>query len=83
MKVLLHTHALQRLPERGASEEEVIETVLNGEEFPAKFNRTGFRLNHPLEGIWRGKSYNTKQIEAYAVRENDHWLVITIIVKYF
>ncbi len=61
----------------------MIETVLNGEEFPAKFNRTGFRLNHSLEGLWRGKFYNTKQIEAYAVWENDHWLVITIIVKYF
>lgn len=83
MKVLLHPHAVQRLPERGASEEEVIETVLRGEDFPAKFDRTCFRLNHPLEGVWRGKPYNTKQIEAYAVQENDYWLVITIIVKYF
>ena len=83
MKVLLHPHAVQRLPERGASVEEVIETVLSGEEFPAKFNRTGFRLNHSLAGLWRGKPYNTKQIEAYAVQEDDCWLVITVIVKYF
>lgn len=72
MKVILHPHAVQRLPERGALEEEVIKTVLHGEEFPAKFSRTGFRLNHPLTGIWRGKTYNIKQIEAFAVKENDY-----------
>lgn len=83
VKVKLHPHALQRLPERGTSEEEVIDTVLRGEEFPAKFNRTGFRLNHQFDGIWRGKSYNNKQIEVFAVYENDYWLVITIIVKYY
>ena len=38
MKVILHKHAIQRLPERGATEDEVIETVLKGEQFPAKFN---------------------------------------------
>ena len=83
MKVTFHPHALLRLPERGASEQEVIDTVAKGEEFQAKFNRTGFRLNMPFEKEWKGKFYNTKQIEAYAVLENESWLVITIIVKYF
>ncbi|MFA7239100.1 MAG: hypothetical protein WC091_03240 [Sulfuricellaceae bacterium] len=33
-------------------------------------------------GEWNGKHYTIKQIEAYAVEENG-WLVITVIVKFF
>jgi hypothetical protein len=43
--VRLHPHCLDRLIERGATEEEVINTVLDGESFPAKYGRTGFRRN--------------------------------------
>ena len=51
--------------------------------FPAKFNRTGFRHNFDFNGYWNNKYYQYKQIEAYAVKEDEDWLVITIIVKYF
>jgi hypothetical protein len=83
VKVRLHPHAQERLPERGASEAEVISTVLQGERFLAKFGRTGFRRNFSVDGEWRGRKYKTKQIEAYAIKEDNAWLVITIIVKYF
>jgi hypothetical protein len=33
--------------------------------------------------MWRGRGYSSKQVEAYAVRQGDAWLVITVIVKYF
>lgn len=82
MEILFHPHALQRLKERGATKEEVILTLKEGEAFQAKFGRYGFRRNFPLEGKWRGKTYHTKQIEAYAIQEKD-WLVITVLVKYF
>jgi hypothetical protein len=35
MIVRLHPHALERLAERGATEDEVRATVLGGEAFPA------------------------------------------------
>ena len=82
MDVRLHPHARLRLVERGATEAEVIETVRRGERFPAKYGRTGFRRNFPFHGVWRGRPYATKQVEAYAVEENG-WLVITIIVRYY
>jgi hypothetical protein len=44
-EVRLHPHARDRALLRGATEEEVIETVRTGESFPAKFGRTGFRRN--------------------------------------
>ncbi len=83
MKVKLHPHAQARILERGATEREVIATVENGEQFPVRFGRWGFRRNFPCKAQWRGKNYVSKQVEAIAVQENDNWLVITIVVKYF
>ena len=82
MDITLHPHAQTRLVERGATEAEVIETVRGGERFPAKFGRTGFRRNFPFNAVWRGRQYATKQIEAFPVEENG-WLVITVIVRYY
>lgn len=82
MEIQLHPHARERLKERGATEEEVFETVKKGEQFPAKFGRMGFRRNFMDHHKWRGKLYTAKQIEAYAVQENG-WLVITVLVKFF
>ena len=83
MAVRLHAHALARLPERGTTEAEVVATVEGGERFPARFGRTGFRRNFPFGGLWRGRSYATKQINAFAVEKGADWLVITVVVKYF
>ncbi len=69
--------------ERGADEEEVATTVRDGERFPAKFGRQGFRHHFQFDDIWRGRRYTTKQVEAFAVEEHDDWLVISVIVKYF
>ena len=83
IRIELHPHARERASERGASEDEIISTVLAGEQFPAKFGRMGFRRDFPFNRIWRGKLYATKQVEAHAVEKPDHWLVITVITKYF
>ena len=71
------------MAERGATEAEVVAAVREGERFPAKFGRTGFRRNFLFDGKWRGHRYGTKQIEAFAVKEGADWLVITVMVKYF
>ena len=83
MTVRLHPHALERLAERGATEPEVIDTVEGGESFPAKFGRTGFRRNFRFDSIWRGRRYAIKQVEAFAVREGQDWLVITVVTRYY
>lgn len=83
MIVRLHPHARGRLAERGATETEVIATIRSGERFTGRLGRAGFRRNFTFDGEWRGKSYTTKQLEVYAVLENDEWLVITVIVKFY
>jgi len=67
----------------GATPDEVIAAVENGEQIPAKFGRTCFRRNFQFNQRWRGEFYRTKQIEVYAVREDSEWVVITVITRYF
>ena len=81
--VELHPHARERAFERGATEEEIIASVTEGERSPARFGRTAFRRNFRFDGIWRGRQYATKQVEAIAVEDAARWLVITVLVKYF
>ena len=82
MPVRLHPHAADRIHERGATAEEVIATVEEGERFAAKQGRIGFRRNFEYNSLWRGRFYANKQIEAIAVDE-EGWLVITVIVKFY
>ena len=81
--VEIDRHARERLSERGGTEAEVVATIRQGERFPAKFGRVGFRRNFPFDGTWRGRSYGTKQVEALAVEEDGRWVVITVIVRFF
>jgi hypothetical protein len=83
MAVRFHPHARERMKERGATEAEVIATVEQGECFPTKYGRCGFRRNFPFGGTWLGRWYKTKQVEVLAVEEGGDWLVITVITRYF
>lgn len=79
----LHAHAVARMSERGAGEDEVAAAIDGGERFPAKFGREGFRRNFQFDGLWRGRRYAMKQVEAFAIFEDGDWLVISVIVKHF
>jgi hypothetical protein len=83
MVVKFHSHALERMAQRGAAEKEVIETIQNGEQFQAKFGRTGFRRNFLFDKHCQNEYYKTKQVEVFAVKENEDWLVISVITRYF
>lgn len=71
------------MKERGVTENEVKATIEHGEQFPAKFKRTGFRRNFPFDSKWHDKYYKTKQVEVYAIQEDTEWVVLTIITRYF
>jgi len=83
MEVRFHRHAQERMIQRGATKKDVVDTVAKGERFEAKFGRSGFRRNFVFEKQWRNQYYKTKQVEVYAVREGNDWLVISVIVRYF
>ena len=83
MKIIFHPHAEKRSVERGTSVQEILQTVNEGEQFPAKFGRSGYRMNFHYEKVWNGQFYQTKQIEVFAVIENERLIIITVLVKYF
>jgi hypothetical protein len=57
MPIKFHPHALERMEERKATEDEVIATIAEGEEFPAKSGRAAFRRNFYFGARWRGRLY--------------------------
>ena len=81
--VRLHPHALTRLSERGVTQDEVVATVQTGEQFPAKFGRTGFRKLFRFDSTWQERFYATKEIEVIAVRDGEDLLVITVVTRYY
>jgi hypothetical protein len=83
MAVRFHQHAVDRLAERGTTEAEVVATIQTGELFPARFARTGFRKAFEFESTWHGHFYVTKEVEAFAIREGQDWLVITVVTRYY
>jgi hypothetical protein len=83
MIVRLHPHARERLIERGVTEAEAVSVVELGIRSPARFGRTQFRHQFPFGGVWRGRRYTAKQVDVFAVEQEDGWLVITVIARYF
>lgn len=81
--VEIEPHARERMAERGATEDEVVATVLGGEAYPAKYGRTSFRRNFAFDGLRRGRRYATKQLEVFAVEEGGRWIVVTVITRFF
>ena len=83
MIIRFHPHAVERMDERGTNREEVENTIEEGDRFPVKYGRTGFLRNFIFNSEWHGKRYNTKQVEVYVVEQENGWLVITVISRYF
>lgn len=61
-KIIIHKHAQERMQERGATEE-VIQTLKEGEKFPAKFGRIGFRRNFSLREFGEAKSIKQSKLK--------------------
>ena len=78
----IHPHAQERMKERGVTENEVATALEHGEQFPAKFGRTGFRYNFSFDSLWNNEYYKIKQVEVFAVKEEQESAVITVLSKY-
>lgn len=83
-KVRIHPHALTRMKERGCTKSEVEYAVKHGISAPAKFDRVQFTHTFAYNRKWQGASYQRKMVQAFAVeQDDDEWLVITVVVKYW
>lgn len=81
--ILFSYHAREQMAERGATEEEVVDTIRTGEEVPAKRGRQGYRKNYQYNRLWGERYYLTKQVLAIVAEEADAFVVITVYTFYF
>lgn len=82
MKIRFDEHALERMQERGTTEDEVKAAIFEGKRFQAKQGRIGFRRTFCSETEWEGIICSAKQLEVIVAKKEEGWLVITVIVKY-
>lgn len=75
-------HARARMRERGASEQQVMETIHRGLREPAKHGRWLYSATFTLEVVWRERRYTERRISAIVVEEPDRDVVITVFVFY-
>ena len=81
--IRLSGYARQQLGFRGASEQDVIESIRTSTWEPAELGRLECRKNFAFNAEWNGKYYSTRQIRPIFVEEPDEIVVVTVYVYYF
>ncbi len=82
MEIRIEPHTLKRAMERGASRDEITETINNGFPVSAKSGRKAKELVFDFKQERNGKYYEQKKIEAYFIIENNIIITITVYVFY-
>ena len=80
--ILFSQHALDQMPDRGATRDEVEAAIKTGELAPAKSKRISYRKNFPFNKEWKGKTYGIKQVMPIVIEESDRIIVVTVYVFY-
>lgn len=81
--IVFSDHALFQMQERGASRQEVTETIRDGEKIPAKQKREAYRKNFQFNNKWGNKFYRIKQVMPVVKEEEHSIVVITVYTFYF
>ncbi len=80
MHIKIEPHTLVRAIERGASEQEIIETINNGIALKAKSNRIGKYKVVDFNEFRNGKFYEQKKLEVFYVIESNVIITVTVYV---
>ncbi len=83
MSIIFHPHALERMQERGATRQEVRETIQRGRVSEAKFGRFAYAMTFCYAAFWNSRFYDHKEVLAYCALEGRDVIVITVVVRYF
>jgi hypothetical protein len=81
--IRLSSHAREQLLFRGATEEEVIETVRTSQWQPAELGRLQCKKDFPHKQEWNKMYYNTKQVRPIFVEEETEIVIITVYSYFF
>lgn len=72
-------HARERMAQRGANDNEVEDTILNGMEVPAKGDKQKFEKVYDTACEYQGRQYDQKQVEVVTAKDDDDWVIVTVI----
>jgi hypothetical protein len=81
--IRLTQHAKIQILYRGASEEEIINTIRTSKWSPSELGRLECRKNFEFNNTWNDKLYKTKQIRPIFAEEVKEIIVVTVYVYYF
>ena len=82
-EIRLSGHARQQLVSRGATEQEVVDSIRTVAWQPAVRDRLECRKNFPFNAQWNGVHYASKQVRPIFADEPDEIVVVTVYVYYF
>jgi hypothetical protein len=82
MNIQIEPHTLQRAEERGATENEIKETINSGVNILGKSGRLGKTKIFVYAAERNGKYFEEKKLEVYYVIENNNIITVTVYVFY-
>jgi len=81
--IVFTDHALRRMRERGAREEDVREAIRVGEREPIQRGLFLCRLNAGFRRVWDGRYYGVQQVVLIIDEEENRIVVVTVYTSYF
>jgi len=80
--ILLSEHAKEQLCHRGATEEEITETILSAKWGPAELGRMECRKEFSFNKERNAKFYKRKQVRPIFIEEKEEIVIVTVYVYY-
>ncbi|MGH7571523.1 MAG: DUF4258 domain-containing protein [Gemmatimonadota bacterium] len=82
-RIAFTDHALDRMRERGASQDDVCRAIREGTPEKAREGRVLYRIELDFLAEWAGKFYTKRQVAPVVVEEGEAMVVITVYVFYY
>lgn len=80
--IIFSEHALTRIGERNATENEVRATLKTGKKLPAKFGRIKFQNDFIFNSKHKGKFYKTKRVIVITELQQNDLIVVSVLTKF-
>ena len=81
--IRLSFHAGMQLSYRGATEEEVFDTIQTSDWEPSELGRLECRKDFEFNNTWNKKFYKTKQVRPIFAEEDNEIVAVTVYVYFF
>ena len=82
MEIQIDRHTLDRSLERGASEQEISDTILTGFPIPAKHGRLAKAKVYDFNSQWGSRHYKQKRVEVIYTLVGSQAITVTVYVYY-